>query len=553
MQPSTSIAAQIAEQESRSRRTFVIASWILGLLIFGVLSVNGLAESWRWGLFHFILTMILTLLLTRKTNPRLMSLLVPLTMVTSVATMNLLTGISTFGMLPYITAVTLSIATRDQRAPLPSLAIVLALASIDVWGVGITKLESGAAVSFAFGVLVVVGVILHLVTSRVAKIQAVLADAANQEETFRRLDAATAELRRAGGQVSDSANHLVAGATAAAREVDSVLLPALHAVQTSQQESEQVQRATLQRMASLGENASAVSKAMLDQANQVTEAARVAGEMAHSTQQVADQSGVVATAANDSASRANSGHELAQQAFNRMQRLHESLDQAQDHMQLLAKHSAAIDQVVQTIAAIAGQTNMLALNAAIEAARAGDAGRGFAVVADEVRKLSEHSAHAAHEIEGLIRQIQTGIAGMGQVITTGVDGAQQATQVTQTVSQSLNEIREAALRTQSASRAIESQARDLAAGTGRLAQLMDGVAAITEETTASSEEVGSIAEQVIRETERALTTTSQASAAVERMASATAKIHQVIQSSATGARELQTLASGLRSMAEHTE
>ncbi|AGX41737.1 HAMP domain-containing methyl-accepting chemotaxis protein [Clostridium saccharobutylicum] len=77
-----------------------------------------------------------------------------------------------------------------------------------------------------------------------------------------------------------------------------------------------------------------------------------------------------------------------------------------------------IKVMADTIASIAGQTDLLALNAAIEAARAGEHGKGFAVVAEEVRALSEQSAEAVKNIQRTIVDVQ---AAFKNSIATGSD------------------------------------------------------------------------------------------------------------------------------------
>ncbi len=72
----------------------------------------------------------------------------------------------------------------------------------------------------------------------------------------------------------------------------------------------------------------------------------------------------------------------------------------------LTKASEQIDEIVQIVKKIAGDTKLLSLNARIEAARSGAAGKGFTVVAGEVRTLSLQTEAGNQEIAEKIASIQ---------------------------------------------------------------------------------------------------------------------------------------------------
>ena len=69
-----------------------------------------------------------------------------------------------------------------------------------------------------------------------------------------------------------------------------------------------------------------------------------------------------------------------------------------------------ISSVVTTINKISDQTNLLSLNAAIEAEKAGEFGKGFSVVAREISRLADQTAIATHDIEHMVREMQSSVS-----------------------------------------------------------------------------------------------------------------------------------------------
>lgn len=212
---------------------------------------------------------------------------------------------------------------------------------------------------------------------------------------------------------------------------------------------------------------------------------QIAKTKAHSAQDISQ----------DTKAAAEEGLRKVQEAISKM---HHIKDQTQATSQIVAElneYSQQIGHIIDTITAIAAQTDLLALNAAIEAARAGEHGRGFAVVAEEVRKLAEQSHQGAQEITGLVRKVAEKTGQAVSAMDKNVSEVENGVATVNDAGHTLDRILEAVARTGTEITAISEVTTEEVASSDQIVQLIDNLSTIIEAVATSSEEVFASAEQ----------------------------------------------------------
>lgn len=145
--------------------------------------------------------------------------------------------------------------------------------------------------------------------------------------------------------------------------------------------------------------ATATHKQMLDTAEMT---AGQAYDVGVTITQVSDGVGVVASATDELNSTISDIARHASEAADVAVAASDQSHQAASGVLELAEALRSVDEIANTIAAIARRTHLLALNAKIEAQRAGVAGRGFAVVAAEVNDLASQTSQATEQVRSLL-------------------------------------------------------------------------------------------------------------------------------------------------------
>ena len=235
-----------------------------------------------------------------------------------------------------------------------------------------------------------------------------------------------------------------------------------------------------------------------DQGRRTALGLHVTEELAASAAEMSRDAHETADASRDARRLAAENRGAIVEAIGRLVELRDFVDEEARALGELARASARIATVVETIRGIADQTNLLALNAAIEAARAGEQGRGFAVVADEVRKLADGSGAAAVQAGEMVDAVRAQMAAALGRMEQGSGRLAGVGELSRAALDSIDRIVAAAsgaeeLTTRIAGRAEEQQ--------GRIGGLRDEIAAVAENAGADGEAVSAVADAAARQAE----------------------------------------------------
>ena len=249
--------------------------------------------------------------------------------------------------------------------------------------------------------------------------------------------------------------------------------------------------------------------ASTEQLREIRDTGEAVLQMAGRINNVSAQAQQTAQVARQSLVTAETGRNAVQNAINGMNTIRDQIQDTSKRIKRLGESSQEIGEITELISDITEQTNVLALNAAIQAASAGDAGRGFSVVAEEVQRLAERSADATKQIAALVRAIQTdtqdAVAAMERSTQGVVDGAK----LSDAAGAALGDIDRVTHDLSALIESISNQALREADSANTLAENIQHIFAVTEQTGQGTRSTAQMVRELARSAEELRTSVAR--------------------------------------------
>jgi len=208
-----------------------------------------------------------------------------------------------------------------------------------------------------------------------------------------------------------------------------------------------------------------------------------------------------AQVARQSLRASESGLLAVQNSIGGMNSIRDQIQETSKRIKRLGESSQEIGEITELIGDITEQTNVLALNAAIQAASAGEAGRGFSVVAEEVQRLAERSGDATRQIAAIVRTIQTDTQDAVAAMERSTQGVVEGARLSDAAGAALADIDRVTRELAELIERIAEQASREATSANVVADNIQHIFAVTEQTSAGTRSTAQMVRELSRSAE----------------------------------------------------
>jgi methyl-accepting chemotaxis protein len=231
----------------------------------------------------------------------------------------------------------------------------------------------------------------------------------------------------------------------------------------------------IESISRISTTASQLATSASETSSAISEVTTTAEEVKQTSEVASEKAEYVAQSADATTRISHAGKQATENTMIGIDRIKEEMNAIAESTVQLSAQTKSIEDIINTVADIADQSNILSVNAAIEAAKAGEHGKGFSVVAQEVKSLSTQSKDATNQVREILNDIQKATSTAVMATERGTKSVAQAIELSEQAGDAIDRLSDRVTESSEAAMQITASNQQQLSGMDQLSQAMESI------------------------------------------------------------------------------
>jgi len=231
----------------------------------------------------------------------------------------------------------------------------------------------------------------------------------------------------------------------------------------------------IESISRISTTASQLATSASETSSAISEVTTTVEEVKQTSEVASEKAEYVAQSADATTRISHAGKQATENTMIGIDRIKDEMNAIAESTVQLSAQTKSIEDIINTVADIADQSNILSVNAAIEAAKAGEHGKGFSVVAQEVKSLSTQSKDATNQVREILSDIQKATSTAVMATERGTKSVAQAIELSEQAGDAIDRLSDRVTESSEAAMQITASNQQQLSGMDQLSQAMESI------------------------------------------------------------------------------